>query len=101
METTTLTLLIFLLVLAVFLGQEIFSKTPVSAQGSLLSSANAVSGIGVLGTVMTAGLAENAGNNDLAALLGGLALALALVNVAAGYLGTGDWQDQFRNKQDK
>ena len=101
METTTLTLLIFLLVLAVFLGQEIFSKTPVSTHLSLLSSANAVSGIGVLGAVLTAGLAENAGNNDLAALLGGVALALALVNTAAGYLAAGGWLDQFRNKQDK
>lgn len=101
METSTLTLLIFLLVLAVFLGQEIFSKTPASTQRSLLSSANAVSGIGVLGAVLTAGLAENAGNNDLAALLGGVALALALVNAAAGYLTAGGWLDRFRNKQDK
>jgi NAD(P) transhydrogenase subunit alpha len=101
METTILILLIFLLILAVFLGLEVFSKTPTPAQLPLLSGSNAVSGATVLGAILMAGLAEKVGNNDLAALLGGVAVALAMVNMVGGYLLTDHLLEKSRKKDGK
>ncbi len=101
METTILILLIFLLVLAVFLGLEVFPKTPAPARLPLLSGSNAVSGATVLGAILMAGLAEKVGNNDLAALLGGVAVALAMVNIVGGYLLTDRLLEKSRKKDGK
>ena len=101
METTVLLLLIFLLVLAIFLGLEVFSKTPPDVRLPLLSGANAVSGVTVLGALLTAGLAEKIGHNDLAAAIGGLAVALAAAHATGAYLLTDRLLDIFRKKDDR
>jgi len=101
METTILILLIFLLVLAIFLGLEVFAKTPAAVRLPLLSGTNAVSGIIVLGAILTAGLAEKVGHNDLAAGIGGIAVALAVANAVGGYVLTDRLLSIFRKKEDK
>lgn len=101
METTVLILLIFLLVLAIFLGLEVFSKTPADVRLPLLSGANAVSGVIILGAILTAGLAEKVGHNDLAAGIGGLAVALAAANAVGGYVLTDRLLTIFRKKDDQ
>jgi NAD(P) transhydrogenase subunit alpha len=71
-----------LFVLAAFLGYEIITKIPTNLHTPLMSGANAISGITLLGSVAVAG----AGSNDLATGLGFLAVVMATINVIGGYL---------------
>lgn len=99
MEATILTFLIFILLLAIFLGFEIISRAPSSLHTPLLSGTNAVSGVTVLGAMLAAGMAKGIGNNDFAALMGGIAVALAAMNISGGYLLTHRILEKFRKKE--
>ncbi len=98
METTVLTFLLLILVLAIFLGFEIIARAPALLRAPLVSGSNSISGITVLGAILTAGLAKGVGNNDVAALLGGIAVALAAINGVAGFVLTDRMLDLFRGK---
>lgn len=100
-ETTVLTFLLFILVLAIFLGFEIISKVPSLLHTPLMSGSNAISGVTVIGAILAAGLAKGVGNNDYAALLGGIAASLAMINVAGGYFVTNRMLDMFKKKEKK
>lgn len=76
METAVFIFLLFILVLAIFLGFEVAAKVPPSLHTPFISGLNLISGITVLGAILAAGLASG-GRNDFAALLGGCAVALA------------------------
>jgi NAD(P) transhydrogenase subunit alpha len=76
--------LLFILMLAVFLGFELINKVPATLHTPLMSGANAISGITVVGAIALAG----SGEQDLAQWLGAGAVALASVNVVGGYLVT-------------
>lgn len=101
METTILTFLLLILVLAIFLGFEIVAKVPALLRAPVVSGANAMSGITVLGAILIAGLAKGVGNNDFAALLGGIAVALATVNGVAGFALTDRLFDLLKGKDKK
>ena len=74
--------LLFILMLAVFLGFELINKVPATLHTPLMSGANAISGITVVGAIALAG----SGEQDLAQWFGAGAVALASVNVVGGYL---------------
>ena len=76
--------LLFILMLAVFLGFELINKVPATLHTPLMSGANAISGITVVGAIAIAGN----GNQDLAQWLGAGAVALASINVVGGYMVT-------------
>lgn len=101
METTILIFLIFVLLVAAFLGFELISKTPSTLHLPMLSGTNAISGVGLLGAILIAGMAKGVGNNDLAAMIGGIAVALAAANVSGGYLLTARILEKFRQKDQK
>ena len=101
METTVLTFLLFILVPAIFLGFEMALKVPAPLRAPVVSGSNAISGITVLGAILAAGLAQGVGNNDVAALLGGIAVALATINVVAGFVVTDRMLDLFGKKDKK
>ncbi|WP_181686397.1 NAD(P) transhydrogenase subunit alpha [Halorhabdus salina] len=71
-----------LFVLAAFLGYEIITKIPTNLHTPLMSGANAISGITLLGSVLVAG----SGETMLATVLGVLAVVMATINVVGGYL---------------
>ena len=73
--------LLFILMLSVFLGFELINKVPATLHTPLMSGANAISGITVVGAVALAG----SGNEDLAQWLGAGAVALASVNVVGSH----------------
>ncbi len=100
METTILVFLLFILVLSIFLGFEVISKVPSLLHTPLMSGSNAISGITVLGALLAAGLAKG-GTNDFAALLGGCAVAFAMINVAGGYFVTNRMLNMFKKKEKK
>ena len=90
-----LILLLFIFTLAAFLGLELISKVPSQLHTPLMSGANAISGITVVGALLAAG-ANEAGT--LAMILGVIAVAFATVNVVGGYLVTGRMLAMFKKK---
>ena len=71
-----------LFVLSAFIGYEVITKIPTNLHTPLMSGANAISGITLLGSVVVAG----AGSTTLATVLGFVAVVMATINVVGGYL---------------
>ncbi len=85
---------LYVFVLASFVGFEVISKVPPTLHTPLMSGANAISGITVLGALMAARTAEP----SLANVLAAAAVALAMVNVVGGFLVTDRMLRMFRRK---
>ena len=75
-------------VLAIFLGFELISKVPPTLHTPLMSGANAISGITVVGALLLSNVALTDGDAPLAAKLAFVALVLATINVVGGFLVT-------------
>jgi NAD(P) transhydrogenase subunit alpha len=86
-----------LFVLSAFVGYEIITKIPTNLHTPLMSGANAISGITLLGSVVVAG----SGSTALATALGFVAVVMATINVVGGYLVShfmlGQFSDGGRN----
>jgi NAD(P) transhydrogenase subunit alpha len=82
-------------VLALFVGFEIISKVPPLLHTPLMSGANAISGITLVGTLVTSG----AGLTTLTTILGFIAVTLATANVVGGFLATHRMLAMFRRKE--
>lgn len=90
---------ITVLVLAIFLGFELISKVPPTLHTPLMSGANAISGITIVGALMAANSELKGGDASLAAILGVLALALATINCVGGFMVTGRMLEMFKQKR--
>jgi NAD(P) transhydrogenase subunit alpha len=101
MEATVLIFLILILVLSIFLGFEIISKVPSLLHTPLMSGSNAISGVTIVGAIIAAGLAKGSDDNELAAIMGGVACLLAMVNVVGGYFVTDRMLQMFKKKEKK
>lgn len=82
-------------VLATFVGFEVIAKVPRTLHTPLMSGANAISGITVVGAVTAAGT----GQEGLAIVLGALAVFAATVNVVGGFLVTDRMLQMFRTER--
>ena len=89
--------MIFILVLAIFLGTEVISKVPTVLHTPLMSGANAVSGVVVIGAILLIRSAEP--DNYLVLILGVVGIALAMINVVGGYAVTGRMLEMFKKKK--
>ncbi len=89
-----LVLLLFIFVLAAFLGFELIAKVPSQLHTPLMSGSNAISGITVVGAIIAAGTFES----TFANWLGFAALILATINVIGGYLVTDRMLAMFKKK---
>lgn len=87
--------LTFILMLSIFLGFELINKVPATLHTPLMSGANAISGITVVGAISLAGT----GNEDVAQWLGAGAVALASINVVGGYMVTDRMLAMFKKKE--
>ena len=90
-----LILLVFVLVLATFLGRELISKVPSQLHTPLMSATNAISGITVLGALVVC--ATNV-NETLPFILSLLAIILATINTVGGYMVTDRMLGMFKQK---
>ena len=72
---------IYLFVLAMFVGFEIITKIPPTLHTPLMSGANAISGITIVGAL----LAADSGNVTVSNILGFLAIIFAMINVVGGF----------------
>jgi NAD(P) transhydrogenase subunit alpha len=87
--------LTFILMLSIFLGFELINKVPATLHTPLMSGANAISGITVVGAISLAGT----GQRDLSNWLGAAAVALASINVVGGYMVTDRMLSMFKKKE--
>ncbi len=81
-------------VLAVFVGFEVITKVPPILHTPLMSGSNAISGITIIGAILSAGTQYN----TLTTVLGFAAVVLATINVVGGYLVTNRMLDMFSRK---
>jgi len=86
--------LAFILILSIFLGFELINKVPATLHTPLMSGSNAISGITLIGALVSAG----SGASQLATVLGTAAVALATINVVGGYLVTDRMLGMFKKK---
>ncbi len=94
MELVDLIMLIYVFVLAMFVGFELITKVPPTLHTPLMSGSNAISGITIVGAIISAGL------NDfsLSAVLGLVAIIFATINVVGGFLVTDRMLKMFKKK---
>ncbi|TDI13095.1 MAG: NAD(P) transhydrogenase subunit alpha [Acidobacteria bacterium] len=92
MESLVMVFTIF--VLAVFVGFEIITKVPPTLHTPLMSGSNAISGVILIGALLSAGTQHS----TLTTTLGVIAIALATVNVVGGFLVTHRMLEMFRKK---
>jgi len=85
---------LYVFVLSVFVGFEVINKVPPTLHTPLMSGANAISGITIVGALYTAQTADVTVSN----VLGCAAIALAMINVVGGYLVTDRMLKMFGRK---
>ena len=88
-------------VLAIFLGLELISKVPPTLHTPLMSGANAISGITVVGALILSNIAFNDGQPGTAAWLAFAALVLATINVVGGFMVTNRMLEMIAGKRKK
>lgn len=81
-------------VLAIFVGFEIITKIPPTLHTPLMSGSNAISGITIVGALLSAGLQYSL----LTTILGFLALIFATINVVGGFMVTNRMLEMFKKK---
>lgn len=94
MEIHELLMLIYVFVLAIFIGFELITKVPPTLHTPLMSGSNAISGITIVGALLSAGLEEF----GISTILGLIALIFATINVVGGYLVTDRMLKMFKKK---
>lgn len=96
MDAQTLVFLFFILALSIFLGFELISKVPATLHTPLMSGSNAISGITLVGAIVSAG---SEGSNMISTYLGTASVAFATINVVGGYLVTDRMLEMFKKKE--
>jgi H+-translocating NAD(P) transhydrogenase subunit alpha len=81
--------------LATFLGYELIHRVPPTLHTPLMSGANAISGITIVGALVVAG----AGLGWISTVLGFLAIVFAMINVVGGYAVTDRMLQMFRKER--
>ncbi|MFK7984001.1 MAG: NAD(P) transhydrogenase subunit alpha [Saprospiraceae bacterium] len=90
-------ILIYLLIFTVILGFEVISKVPTVLHTPLMSGANAISGVVIIGAII---LIRNAGPTDYLTLsLGAVGVILGMINVVGGFAVTDRMLEMFKKKK--
>jgi H+-translocating NAD(P) transhydrogenase subunit alpha len=97
MDAESLIVLLYVLVLASFVGFELISKVPPTLHTPLMSGSNAISGITIVGAILATGPVP--GEFPVSKILGMVALLLATLNVVGGYMVTDRMLQMFKKKK--
>jgi NAD(P) transhydrogenase subunit alpha len=92
-------LLIWLLVFTIILGFEIISKVPTVLHTPLMSGANAISGIVIIGAIIV--IRSTAPDDYLVLAIGSLGIILGMTNVMGGFAVTNRMLEMFKKKKTK
>ncbi len=89
--------MVYIVVLSIFLGIEVISNVPAVLHTPLMSGANAIHGVVIIGAIIVMG---HAGSDDyLALILGFLAVVLGTLNVVGGFVVTNRMLEMFKKKK--
>lgn len=91
--------IIYIVILMVFVGIEVIGRVPAVLHTPLMSGANAIHGVVIIGAIIVMGKAEN--GNDIALVLGFLAVILGTLNVVGGFVVTDRMLEMFKSKKTK
>ncbi len=94
MDIYGLLMLVYVFVLAIFVGFELITKVPPTLHTPLMSGSNAISGITIVGALLSAG----AGELTISTILGIVAIVFAMINVIGGFLVTDRMLKMFKKK---
>ena len=89
--------IIYIVVLMIFVGIEVIGRVPSVLHTPLMSGANAIHGVVVIGAIIIMGKAEP--DNYLALILGFLAVVLGTLNVVGGFVVTDRMLEMFKKKK--
>ncbi len=89
--------IIYIVILMIFVGIEVIGRVPSVLHTPLMSGANAIHGVVVIGAIIIMGQAED--NNYLALILGFLAVILGTLNVVGGFVVTDRMLEMFKKKR--
>ncbi|HAX93342.1 MAG TPA: pyridine nucleotide transhydrogenase [Bacteroidales bacterium] len=86
---------IFLVILSIFLGIEVISNVPAILHTPLMSGANAIHGVVIIGAIIVMGHADTTGSM----IIGFLAVVLGTLNVVGGFVVTDRMLEMFKKKK--
>lgn len=91
--------MVYVVILSVFLGVEVISRVPSVLHTPLMSGANAIHGVVIIGAIIVIG--EAAADDYIAIALGLLAVILGTMNVVGGFVVTDRMLEMFKSKKPK
>ena len=89
--------IIYIVILMIFVGIEVIGRVPSVLHTPLMSGANAIHGVVIIGAIIVMGKAEY--DNYLALILGFLAVILGTLNVVGGFVVTDRMLEMFKKKK--
>jgi len=89
--------MIYIVVLMIFLGIEVIGRVPSVLHTPLMSGANAIHGVVIIGAIIVMGKADD--DNYLALVLGFLSVVLGTINVVGGFVVTDRMLEMFKKKK--
>ena len=90
-------LMIYLVIFTIILGFEVISKVPTVLHTPLMSGANAISGVIIIGAIIL--IRRSSGDDYFSLALGTLAIALGMINVVGGFAVTDRMLEMFKKKK--
>jgi H+-translocating NAD(P) transhydrogenase subunit alpha len=90
---------IYIVILMIFVGIEVIGRVPSVLHTPLMSGANAIHGVVIIGAIIVMGRAEP--DNYLALILGFLAVIVGTLNVVGGFVVTDRMLEMFKSKKKK
>jgi len=91
--------MIYIVILMIFVGIEVIGRVPSVLHTPLMSGANAIHGVVIIGAIIVMGKAET--DNYLALILGFLAVILGTLNVVGGFVVTDRMLEMFSKRKKK
>jgi H+-translocating NAD(P) transhydrogenase subunit alpha len=89
--------IIYIVILMIFVGIEVIGRVPSVLHTPLMSGANAIHGVVIIGAIIVMGKAES--HNYVALILGFLAVILGTLNVVGGFVVTDRMLEMFKKKK--
>ena len=89
--------IIYIVVLMIFVGIEVIGRVPSVLHTPLMSGANAIHGVVIIGAIIVMGKAQS--DNYLALILGFVAVILGTLNVVGGFVVTDRMLEMFKKKK--
>lgn len=89
--------MIYIVVLMIFVGIEVIGRVPAVLHTPLMSGANAIHGVVIIGAIIVMGKAE--ADNYLALILGFIAVIVGTLNVVGGFVVTDRMLEMFKKKK--